>query len=1043
MTTLANISLVPFSGIQFVTRELDLSQLTAFKPYFIERIFEADRPGEDPYRRLLQGWNEEDPDGDPPHEEQGNDIGYGISKTAALEPFLGKWFPVPYLRRTEARTADGALNFALGPSNWARAMIVSDSEKSTEDGLWYKVIFAFDTALDLDEDDDDEAGEGRDEAASEASPYVAPRRSDVRKAQEFHFVSSMSKIAWFLSNPQTNAQDDTVRDYQIWVANWIEELFESFLEKKSKGKRRERERFLEHIARWITLIQIIDKLVVPEPVRFVDTVSDDKTIRPVEVDLVLDVGNSRTCGMLIENYPNEDAVELNNSLVLKLRDLQQPWITYDEPFESHVTLSQADFGPENLSRQSTRGDAFLWPTLVRVGPEAMRIKQKEPGSGSIIGMSAPKRYLWDVAAANQFWRFPHSDYGIDEGMPWIGRIARRRLNPNGDVLSHVQDDMRLYASLYPGTKKADFTRPSTKLSYSRSAFYGFMLSEIVYQAWVMINDPAVRAERRQSEAPRKLNRIILTLPTALPIQEQRIMKARAESAVQLLWDIFEWEGNQPPGVHKPSVHVSWDEASCVQFVWLYGEASRRFRGHIQEFFEMTGKPRPRFEADELPTPGTPSEPSLRVACLDIGGGTTDLMITTFFQKEDRAILPVQTFRECVRIAGDDITKAIIERCLMPVIERALIDHGAREARTRLSDLFNGDRANMSEQQKHARRQYVQQVLVPAALGIMERYEASGEDRYEAVHSATVAELVRESLSVSPSVLQYLQSAFAQGHEDAFDIMSMTVPVDFTQVAKAIDETMEPVFSTVAEALAHFDCDYVLLSGRPSKLAAVQENLLNRLFIAPDRLLSMGHYRAGNWYPFRSRGNTEIGDPKSCVVVGGVLCALAERSLTNFMLYTNMLQARSTTHYIGVLEQGGKLYDKNVLFAKEDDEPGGEERDHNFNLYSESLIGYRQLPYERWVTAPLYHVRITDANLARPIDVQLSRDEVEDLEEQDLPNEQAVSLMKHEATKEDLRIEEAMDPVGSPVDRSVMMTFRTFPLEQGDHWLDSGILQVGE
>ncbi len=52
-------------------------------------------------------------------------------------------------------------------------------------------------------------------------------------------------------------------------------------------------------------------------------------------------------------------------------------------------------------------------------------------------------------------------------------------------------------------------------------------------------------------------------------------------------------------------------------------------------------------------------------------------------------------------------------------------------------------------------------------------------------------------------------------------------------------------------------------------------------------------------------------------------------------------------------------------------------------------------------------------------------------------------MTHEATKEDLRVEEAMDPVGSPVDRSVMMTFRTFPLEQGDHWLDSGILQVGE
>src|SRR5690606_18874553 len=104
-----------------------------------------------------------------------------------------------------------------------------------------------------------------------------------------------------------------------------------------------------------------------------------------------------------------------------------------------------------------------------------------------------------------------------------------------------------------------------------------------------------------------------------------------------------------------------------------------------------------------------------VASLDIGGGTTDLMITTYFQDEDRAIVPVQTFREGVRIAGDDITRSVIEHCVIPAVETALVEHGVSEARLKLRDLFHGDRANMAEQQKHSRRQFVLRVLVPAAL----------------------------------------------------------------------------------------------------------------------------------------------------------------------------------------------------------------------------------------------------------------------------------------------------------------------------------------
>lgn len=1039
MTFFADTTLVPFSGIQFLTASFDLSRVNAFKLHFIERPFPAEATDAGVPWKLLQGWNDNDPNGDPPNVESSADEAYDITKQAAIDPFLGKWVPIPYLKRLPGRRVDGEFDFEKGPTNWSRVMVVRDETKPADSGQWYTAVFAFDTNLAMDALNEQNDADGEADEVG-GGLYTAPRMMDAANPCEFRFVPTMSKIGWFLSDPQSRANSDDKEDFQIWVAEWLEELFDEYLKQKSKGRNVEKQYRLEHAARWLALLQLLQLVAEPGSVRFIDTVSDNKSIRPVDVDLILDVGNSRTCGMLIENYPNEDAVEINNSLILRLRDLEQPWKTYDEPFESHVALSQAWFGKENLSRMSGRDRAFFWPTMVRIGSEASRIKSRRSGSESIVGMSAPKRYLWDVTPVNQPWRFPEADYTSEGELPPIGRMARRYLNANGDVLSQVKKDKSLFAALYPKSRAADYTRPSQQLTYSRSSFYAFMLTEVFYQAMVMINDPAVRNDRRQSEAPRRLRRIVLTLPTALPVREQQIMKARAESAINFLWDIMQWSEAPPAGLTRPSVQVSWDEASCAQFVWLYGEISRRFGGRIQEYFDLVGKPRPRFTANELPAPGTVPEPSLRVASLDIGGGTTDLMITTYFQEDDRAIIPVQTFREGTRIAGDDITRAVIEHCIVPVLEQALSDHGVRDARLLLRDLFHGDRANMAEQQKHARRQFVLRVLVPAALGMMACYEQSGADRYETNQTATMAELIRDADKIPASVFSYLYTPVDRGVDQPFDILKLVVPLNFRLLADAIHETMDVVFDPIAEALAHFDCDYVLLSGRPSKLAAVEEAILNRLCVGPDRLLPLGKYSAGNWYPFRSRDNSTVGDPKTCVVVGGVLCTLAEGRIHNFKLYTHLLQSRSTTRYIGELEKDMKLLDKNILFTFEDLEKDSS-GEKSLKTYGESLIGYRQLPHERWLTSPLYHLRLDDSRPPTPVQVKLSRDQIDDMQEDDRPDVQALHLLNHESGKEDLRIVEATDNNGADVQRVVSISFRTFPLAQGDYWLDSGILVI--
>src|SRR5208337_2079547 len=159
-------------------------------------------------------------------------------------------------------------------------------------------------------------------------------------------------------------------------------------------------------------------------IKLIDTVSEEPFAKPVQVDLILDVGNSRTCGVLIESFATDSSVEPSNSMVLELRDLTRPEIVYRDPFESHVELAHADFGPERLSKTSGRVKAFFWPSLVRIGPEAARFREEAQGGEAASGMSSPKRYLWDTTPMPQPWKFQPRDYD-DLGLgPMIDRAAR-------------------------------------------------------------------------------------------------------------------------------------------------------------------------------------------------------------------------------------------------------------------------------------------------------------------------------------------------------------------------------------------------------------------------------------------------------------------------------------------------------------------------------------------------------------------------------------------------------------------------------------------
>jgi hypothetical protein len=1021
------IRLVPHSGVQFVEYSFNIDTVGRLSRRFIEREVGAAVDGQRTYR-LLPAWDEADPRGPDVETAQGEDREYTISERAALEVFLEKWTPVPMLRVRAG--LEGGEELDLGPTNWARVRVVESPDRGQDGAMSHLVVFAFDTEL----------LERRPNR-----PYTGPSLEDAANEHEFRFVHRFGDIAWFLGAAPEGSEAAARSGFQEWVPAWLMEQFREFKAAQRPDRPLRDTDFpnaLEHYARYLVLLEYLQRAVRPRTIRLTDTVTALPAIKPVNVDLILDIGNSRTCGILIESHPNEDRVDLNNSFVLQLRDLSQPERAYSEPFESHVELSHARFGRDHLSRLSARPRAFFWPSPVRVGPEAGRFREEAQGTEAVGGLSSPKRYLCDVRPVNQEWRFPDRDYGADGTSPLIDRSLRQFVNSRGDVIAQLDADRRRY-----GIKvSADDRLGASRLTFSRSSFFTFMVAEVICHALAMINNAAVRERRRTKDAPRKLKRIILTLPPAMPVQEQRILRSRAEGAVKLIWQLMGWAENPPPGVTQPEVQVSWDEASCVQFVYLYGEITQKLGGAVDGFLRLVGRPRPFAEPDAVPLPGATPEPSVRIASIDIGGGTTDLMVTTYYAEGNRAIKPVQNFREGFRIAGDDILKSVIERLVLPALERTLKEAGHPDPRALLLERFGGDRANMAEQEKHLRRQFVSRVMEPIGLRLLADAEAGADATARTFEEFFADTPGGRRILPQQRLLDFLEKPARDGGAAGFSLADCVFESRSDVIGSCVTAVLDLVLDNLSEAVHALDVDVVLLSGRPSRLPAVVDLLVDKLAVSPDRIVPLHEYQAGAWYPFRDRDNRRIGDPKTTTAVGGMLCALAESQLTNFTLFTHRLGLRSTARFIGELELSGRLRDAGLAFRDVDLDvapgarPGAPPMTATLRYFAPMRLGYRQLPVERWIATPLYRLRVKaglDAGQMRlPLEITLERSG-DGQAEDDSPD----ALIRSESLKEEFQITEAYDATGADVRRKVELVLDTLSSEQG-YWLDTGVITAG-
>lgn len=835
------------------------------------------------------------------------------------------WLPLPFLRFNPPRT------FVGGPDNWARVQIRS-LETPDSAGNTLRISLALDTKIYPDDG---------------PAAHLAPTHGDVRNGTRFALAWKNNEIHDFLD--------------QTWVDGWLREVFTQYASRHESRSEREiasAMKMFEYQAHYLNILELLGaRLSVPE----VKIITATLQAPAIPVDLVLDVGNTHTCGVLIEDHGEANDC-LRQTAELQIRSLSEPQLINEAMFTSRLEFCEAKFGKQHFSVESGRDDAFVWPSIVRVGEEARRMAGSRLGTEGASGISSPRRYLWDETPAGQGWRFSQMNVKTQREPLATAFPLMNLMNDDGQPLFALPLDERL---------------PVFSPQYSRSSLMTLMLCELLAQALMQINSVGSRLSMGHVNAPRQLRNLILTLPSAMPKQERELFRQRMREAVGLVWKAMEWhpadEGfaserdKDKSIVPVPEVQMEWDEATCGQLVWLYNEAIVNYAGQSGAFFKSLARPDRQLGEDE------PPGKNLRVASIDIGGGTTDMAITQY-QLDDGAgsnvkIAPRLLFREGFKVAGDDILLDVIQRCVLPALQEKIRQAGVPDVVGLMTTLF-GESGRM-DTRGTLRQQTALQLFIPLGHAVLDFWENSDPQESAASLEATFGELLAQR--PTENVINYVQQAVQ--HElpvDAppFDLFGVPMQVELATLQQALmagQFTLTAPLQALCEAISHYCCDVLLITGRPACLPGVQALLRHLQPVPVNRIVWLDSYQTHEWYPFSQQGR--IGNPKSTAAVGAMLCSLAmDLRLPGFNFKAGDIQAYSTIRHLGMLDGNNILSDENVWYSNIDlDNPKAtlDTRLH-FPLRGSACLGFRQLDNPRWPATPLYRLSINSASLARSI-----------------------------------------------------------------------------
>jgi hypothetical protein len=927
------------------------------------------------------------------NEDSENETRYSISDiNTCINYFLSTennnfWLPIPYFKSKNSK------ELTFGPSAWARMLIYRNQKNG------YKITLAFDTQL-----------------SSDNNVYYAPNDDDTNlNENSFSLVQNEDYLLSFF----------TAENSTDWVNNYLRK------ELVDRGIIKEESESLKYIAYYIYLLKY---LKATQKFPDIELVSD-KTVA-IDVDLVLDVGNSSSFGLLFES--KNGIFDFNAVKKLKLHDLTKLGTEYSGPISMMLAFVEPNFG--NIYIPGFKN--FRWPSIVRLGEEANNsIKSSNinfnKNSEFVNHHSSPKRYLWDNVKSDIPWEFLNFKGTQNETVYYEG--LSEQFKENGDFAADGKFDCNP--------------------AYSKKSLMTLVFNELFLHAFMQINSYEYRMVHGNPDKPRKLRRVTITCPTSIIQEEQVVLRKCAQEALRILKRFFNktylepYDLNQKedfeiiPNPKDLSLKLNelefkkdwiYDEATCCQLVFLYAELSKRYLNNADVFFNLYGKKR----TDSL----KPEQNSLTIASLDIGGGTTDLIICNYeYEKgQGRSVInPTPLYWESFNLAGDDLLKEIVQQVIIEGlpseefrgkfgIKCAAEKKGVSNIAGKMNSFFGSVNNNQTFEHRIFKKNFIAQIAIPIAIKYLEHTLENSKDQevgYDYFFPKNDA---------NKQLIEYFNNHFSPLKFEEIKWWISSDPINsLTEIV------FEPLLKQLAVLMSSFGSDFVLLAGRPSTLPMLSKMFIKYYPVSPDRIISLNNYRVGRWYPFAD----DIGyfkDPKTIVSVGAIIALMSGKldMLEGFRINTEKLKQKliATSDYIGVMNsETQQIVD--VCFSP--DSNYYELEIHTLPI----IIGYKQLKNKSYRARPLYKIKFNKDYFVK----QVKRQYPQYTEEKEimLAAESAINSIKlrmpvklmitreWNVSRELIIVDSAQDKENNEISKQMFtIGLQTLPNENG-YWLDTG------
>ena len=584
----------------------------------------------------------------------------------------------------------------------------------------------------------------------------------------------------------------------------------------------------------------------------------------VGVSLVVDLGNSRSTAALVES--REKGLF---SIPLEVRSSLDPFSVSEDTFDSRVTFLPPPFD-EAVSTVCV-GDSFALPSIVRMGREALDRALETPHRYACT-ISGPKRYLWDGRPGGDRWHFAARQDG--EYKPIFGRI-----------LKHVSDE--------PGGLGLRSDGPSAPADprYPPRTMMMFAMVEILSLAIAQINSPRYRAFQGKEGSPRVLKNLVLTYPSGMQAEERRVYEALVKNAVLLASHLLNLPQAHRPnwvpqpasatpaqggaaaaqtqaGTFEPFLFV--DEALAAQMVYVYQEVAESFAGSMEDLVSIYGR----------------SKTKLRVGSIDIGGGTSDVMIAEYEDKlpgAGTALAVTKLFQDGVSIAGDEVCRAILEDI---VFAQLLAQLPSPDARAKVVHMFGDGDGGHGAAWRTLKAKLVPYFWLPlsrAYWSVAEGFQIPGHAPDKLYSVPDIIRLFPAG-SWSEAVVREADKLLGSVAKDFPGIMNLFFRFDREAAERTALGVLREPLRKYADILAQFDVDLIVLAGKTSALPCVYDLFVAELAVAPPRIRRMSSYKVGDWYPSKWREAGFIKDPKSTVTAGATILHMAAKNrLPGFLL----------------------------------------------------------------------------------------------------------------------------------------------------------------